>query len=254
MCHKPTHKEEIKIKTRDYAQEFTARVAWIKQVLADAGVSAVVFGSSGGKDATLVGILCKAACEDTLGVIMPCETTVNYGTDRDHALLLQQHFGIEHMQVSLTDTKAALLGAIGIPISGLPSANIAPRLRMTAINAIGAVRGALVAGTSNRSELYMGYFTKWGIDGVSDFNPIADLTATEVLEFLRHLEAPEAIYTKAPSAGLYEGQTDEAEMGVTYKELDDFLLNGTIGPNYHVIERSHNTTAHKRRPIAVFSE
>jgi len=240
--------------TRDYANEFTARVAWIKQVLADAGVNAVVFGSSGGKDATLVGILCKAACADTLGVIMPCETTINYGTDREDALLLQERFGIEHIEVSLTDTKKAMLDAIAFPVEGLPSANIAPRLRMTAVNAIGAMRGALVAGTGNRSELYMGYFTKWGIDGVSDFNPIADLTATEVREFLRHLQAPEAIYTKAPSAGLYEGQTDEVEMGISYKELDDFLLNGTIGPNYHIIERSHNATAHKRRPIVVYGD
>ena len=240
--------------TRDYAKEFTTRVAWIKQVLADAGMNAVVFGSSGGKDASLVGILCKAAAADTLGVMMPCDTTVNYGTDLDHAKLLQEHSGIEHIEVSLTATKMAMLDAIGFPIEGLPSANIAPRLRMTAINAIGAMRGALVAGTGNRSELYMGYFTKWGIDGVCDFNPIADLTATEVVEFLRHLKAPEVIYTKAPSAGLYEGQTDETEMGVTYRELDDFLLNGTIGPNYHIIEKAHNATAHKRRPIVVFSK
>ena len=240
--------------SRDYAKETANRVAWIKQTLESAGVSSVVFGSSGGKDATLVGILCKMACPDTLGVIMPCETTVNYGTDREHAMLLEEQCGIKHVEVSLTATKQTLLSAIGTPLNGLPSANIAPRLRMTAINAIGAARGALVAGTSNRSEIYMGYFTKWGIDGVSDFNPIADLTATEVLEFLRHLGAPEVIYTKPPSAGLYEGQTDEQEMGVTYREIDSFLLSGTVGPNHHIIERAHKATAHKRRPIAVYTE
>jgi NAD+ synthase len=91
----------------------------------------------------------------------------------------------------------------------------------------------------------MGYFTKWG-DGACDFNPVSDLTKTEIFEFLRHLKAPEIFYTKPPSAGLYEGQTDEADMGITYAELDHFLLTGEKGPNYHIIEKYHKTTQHKR--------
>ena len=76
--------------------------------------------------------------------------------------------------------------------------------------------GRLVAGTGNRSEIYIGYFTKWG-DGASDFNPIADLTATEVYDFLKYLNAPLSIRQKPPSAGLYEGQTDEDDIGVIIK-------------------------------------
>ena len=112
--------------------------------------------------------------------------------------------------------------------------------------------GRLVAGTGNRSEAYMGYFTKWG-DGAYDFNPIADLTATEVIEFLDFLDAPESIRTKAPSAGLYEGQTDEQEMGVTYAAIDRFLETGEAEPeDLAVIERFHARSEHKRRPAATY--
>ena len=130
--------------------------------------------------------------------------------------------------------------------------NIAPRLRMTTLYTIAAAENRLVAGTGNRSEIYMGYFTKWG-DGASDFNPIADLCATEVLAFLRFLNAPASIVEKAPSAGLFDGQTDEDEMGVSYAAIDGYLLRGEV--NEHdkaVIDRYHSRSEHKRRPISTF--
>ncbi len=97
----------------------------------------------------------------------------------------------------------------------------------------------------------MGYFTKWG-DGAYDFNPVADLTVTEIYEFLRYLNVPENIITKAPSAGLYDGQTDEGEMGITYKSIDEFLLTGKVSDEEKkIIERYHNASCHKRRlPLA----
>ena len=130
--------------------------------------------------------------------------------------------------------------------------NIAPRLRMTTLYAIAAAENRLVAGTGNRSERHMGYFTKWG-DGASDFNPISDLTATEVFEFLEYLNAPRCIIDKAPSAGLFDGQTDEAEMGVSYKAIDGFLLYGTVNEcDKAIIDRYHSRSEHKRRPISTF--
>ena len=93
----------------------------------------------------------------------------------------------------------------------------------------------------------MVYFTKWG-DGAYDLNPIADLTATEVFEFLRYLRAPQAVITKAPSAGLFEGQTDEEDMGVTYAAIDKYITTGEA--NEHdkaIIDRYHARSAHKRR-------
>jgi NAD+ synthase len=100
----------------------------------------------------------------------------------------------------------------------------------------------------------MGYFTKFG-DGGFDLNPIADLTATEVFEFLRYLEAPLNIITKAPSAGLFEGQTDEQEMGVTYKAIDEYITTGETDPESKaIIDRYHRVSEHKRRMPAVYGE
>ena len=92
----------------------------------------------------------------------------------------------------------------------------------------------------------MGYFTKWG-DGAHDFNPIADLTVSEIYEFLRYLGAPDFIIEKAPSAGLYDGQTDETEMGISYQKIDEYLLNGTVSEKSRtLIEKYHEASEHKR--------
>jgi len=230
---------------RDYEKETIKRVAWIRGILDKAGANAIVFGSSGGKDSVLAGILCRMACENTLGVTMPCGSFA----DEEDVQLFARHFDIKHIQIDLTETKSGLAAAIGSTLNKQADINIAPRLRMTTLYALAANRGALVAGTSNRSEIHVGYYTKWG-DGGCDFNPIADLTVTEVFEFLKHLGAPEIFYTKPPSAGLFEGQTDEADMGVTYAEIDDYLLNGVKGENFDIIERRHNANNHKRMPVA----
>ena len=98
----------------------------------------------------------------------------------------------------------------------------------------------------------MGYFTKWG-DGAYDLNPIADLTVTEIYEFLRFLNAPQSIIDKAPSAGLFEGQTDEGEMGVTYAAIDRFLMTGEgEEADLAIIERFHKRSEHKRTGAAVY--
>ena len=233
---------------RDYGRETTERVAWIKAVLEEAGVKGIVFGSSGGKDSVLAGILCKMACDNTLGIILPCESKRNFEEDTKDALLFAEHFNIEHISADLTAAKQAMADALPMELSAQASTNINPRLRMAALYAAAAVRGALVAGTGNRSETHMGYFTKWG-DGGCDFNPIADLTVTEIYEFLQHLGAPQVFWTKAPSAGLFEGQTDEAEMGVSYAEIDGYLLMGETGPNFDKIQRAHEISGHKRAPI-----
>lgn len=125
--------------------------------------------------------------------------------------------------------------------------NIAPRLRMITLYAVAASENRLVAGTGNASEYYMGYFTKWG-DGAFDLNPIADLTATEIFEFLRYLNAPQSIITKAPSAGLFEGQTDEQDMGVTYAAIDKYITTGEADEaDKTIIDRYHARSEHKRR-------
>ena len=239
---------------RDYKEETEKRVEFIRGMIKESGASGVVFGNSGGKDAALVGILCKLACENTVGLIMPCGSMRNYNEDAEDAIAVSELFGIEHRIVDLTEAAKALKRAFeaACDLTEAAAANIAPRVRMTTLYAMAASEGRLVAGTGNRSERYMGYFTKWG-DGAFDFNPISDLTVTEVYGFLEHLGAPRRIIEKAPSAGLYDGQTDEADMGVTYKSIDELLLSGQCAEaDMRVIERYHKASGHKRRPPTLY--
>lgn len=239
---------------RDYKAEFENRVEFIKSVLADSGAKGIVYGNSGGKDSALVGILCKAACENTVGIIMPCSTKRNYDEDAVDAKEVAQQYSIETRTVDLTPVKEAEINALaGITeLNNSALSNMAPRIRMLTLYAIAASENRLVAGTGNRSEAYVGYFTKWG-DGAHDFNPIADLTVTEIYEFLRYLHAPEFIIKKAPSAALFDGQTDESEMGVTYEELDACIAGNAVDKDKaEIIDRLHKVSEHKRKGIQKF--
>lgn len=238
----------------DYQAEFEKRVGFIRSLLAESGAAGIVFGNSGGKDSALTGILCKAACENTVGVILPCTSKRNYDQDMEDAKQVAEKYRIETRTVDLTPVKEAELRALE-GVTGLNSAalaNIAPRLRMTTLYAIAAAENRLVAGTGNKSEAYVGYFTKWG-DGAWDFNPISDLTVTQIYEFLRYLDAPKRVIEKAPSAALFDGQTDESEMGVSYGELDAYIAGGEIPEEKRlIIQRLHQKSEHKRRPARVF--
>lgn len=241
---------------RNYKDEFEKRVAFIRDLVSNANANGIVFGNSGGKDSALVGILCKAACENTVGIIMPCSSSRNYDMDARDGREVADKFGIETRVVDITPVKKAMIGELSdvTDVNKIAKINIAPRLRMTTLYAIAASERRLVAGTGNRSEAFVGYFTKWG-DGAHDFNPISDLTVTEIYEFLRYLEAPSCVIEKAPSAGLFDSQTDEGEMGFTYAELDSFLLNGeATAETMEKIQKMHNKSNHKREGIKRFSE
>ena len=239
---------------RDYKAEFELRVKWIRGLLDQSGCTGIVFGNSGGKDSALVGILCKAACEDTLGLIMPCASKRNYGEDAEHGKVLAESFGIQWRTVDLSEAHTALTAALGsaAQLNAQALINLAPRLRMTSLYAVAAAENRLVAGTGNRSEIYMGYFTKWG-DGACDFNPISDLCAGEVFEFLEYLKAPRCIIDKAPSAGLFDGQTDEQDMGVSYDAIDRYMAGAAVSEEVQaIIRRYHTASEHKRRPYSTY--
>lgn len=241
---------------RDYKIEFERRVEFIRRKVREAHANGIVFGNSGGKDCALVGILAKAAVDKTVGVIMPCISRRNYNEDLVDGKEVADKFGIETRIVDITPVREAMVKSMdGVAdLSGLALANINPRVRMTVLYAIGASENLLVAGTGNRSERYMGYFTKHG-DGGCDINPISDLTVREVYEFLEYLDAPMAVRTKAPSAALFEGQTDEDEMGITYKAIDDYLLNGVANDEDRAkIESAHARTEHKRVMPALYQD
>lgn len=241
---------------RDYSKEFTERVSYIRELVEKSGVDGIVYGNSGGKDCSLVGILCKFACENTVGIMMPCASKRNFEQDMKDANEVSEHFGIQSRVIDLTDVRQVEIDRLS-GITNLTNAavnNIAPRLRMTTLYAVAASENRLVAGTGNRSENYMGYFTKWG-DGACDFNPISDLTATEVIEFLKWLTAPACVINKAPSAGLFDGQTDEDEMGVSYNAIDTYITTGEASErDKKIIDRYHRVSEHKRSGISVFKK
>lgn len=240
---------------RNYEKEYIQRVQFIRSAVRESGADGIVYGNSGGKDSALVGILCKAACDNTVGIIMPCTSVRNYDMDKRDGETVAAQYGIETRYADLTAVKeaekAVLAGGV-TKLTAAAEANIAPRLRMATLYAVAASENRLVSGTGNRSEGYVGYFTKWG-DGACDFNPIDDLTVTEIYEFLRWLKAPECVIEKAPSAGLFDGQTDESEMGFTYKELDTYLSGGKIDDAVlEKIQPMHAKSEHKRRSILTF--
>jgi len=194
--------------------------AWMAAQVRQAGAQGLVVGLSGGVDSAVVAVLGQRAVgDDLLGVLMPCHSLPE---DGELAGLLARTFGLPTLTVDLTPVYDSLLASLP-PGSALARANLKPRLRMTTLYYLANERNYLVAGTGNRSELMMGYFTKYGDSGV-DMLPLGGLLKTQVWELARALGVPEAIVNRAPSAGLWPGQTDEGEMGITYAVLDRTLL------------------------------
>lgn len=237
--------------------QINMRVEWIKEILRQSKTDGIVFGASGGKDSILVGALSSRATKNVTGLIMPCESIINYSTDKEHAVITNKLFNIQTIEADLTEIKKqfrVLLEPLCEEQNEMAYANINPRLRMISLYNYAQRKNYLVAGTSNRSERKMGYFTKWG-DGACDFNPIADLTVREVYKYLEYFNIPEDIIKKAPSAGLYENQTDEEELGITYKEIDDYLLDGRASlESRNIILQTSKRTAHKRNGIMFFNQ
>jgi NAD+ synthase len=192
----------------------------------EANAKGVVLGLSGGIDSSLVATLCVKALgnDKVLGVIMP-EKNSN-PQDKEHAELLANQLGIKYTVSDITDILKSFGAGGYIPtkeFDKMADGNLKPRIRMCILYYFANKNNLLVAGTSNKSEIYMGYGTKYGDLG-SDFLLIGNLFKTEVRELSKYLGVPDEIINKAPSAGLWKGQTDEKELGITYELLDKVLL------------------------------
>lgn len=205
---------------QDY-HELADRIAtWLRSYAQQAGAQGYVVGLSGGIDSAVVGALCRRAVGDqTLGVLMPCHSIAE---DGEMARLVAEAFQLETVEVDLGPAFDALVAAMPVELSHMGKANIKPRLRMATVYALAQTRGYLVAGTGNKSELMVGYFTKYG-DGGVDLEPLGELYKWQVRELARVLGVPQPIIDRPPSAGIWLGQTDEGEMGITYAELDATL-------------------------------
>jgi NAD+ synthase len=195
-------------------------VTWIKRQVKAARAKGVVLGLSGGIDSCVVAVLAAKALgkKNVLALLMPCHSQPQ---DAHDALLLARKFGIKTIAVDLSRVYDTLLGILPAADT-MTKANLRPRLRMTVLYYFARKMNYLVCGTSNKSETMAGYFTKHG-DGASDILPIGDLLKTQVWELARELKIPEPLIVKAPTAGLWPGQTDEGEMGILYSELDDVI-------------------------------
>lgn len=196
--------------------------AFIRNVVEEANAEGVVVGLSGGVDSSTTAFLCvKALGKDrVLGIIMP-ERGVTREEDVDDALKVCEILGIDYKFVEINPMVDVFLNELGEG-NRIAVANLKPRIRMIINYYFANNLRRLVAGTGNKSELMTGYYTKYG-DGGVDFLPIGDLYKTEVFELAKFLGVPERIIKKAPSAGLWIGQTDEGELGITYAKLDTIL-------------------------------
>jgi len=232
-------------------------VAWIREQVAGAGCEGVVFGLSGGLDSAVVAVLCQRAFPDkTLAVLMPCHSTK---TDLDDAQLVAQKYAIPTISVSLDEVFDSTLKALphkeyDPATKKLAEANLKPRLRMSTLYYFANRLHYLVVGTSNRSEIAVGYCTKYGDSG-ADILPLGNLLKSQVREMASHLGIPHRIIEKTPSAGLWEGQTDEGDMGLSYEELDRYLASGQATEEVRrKVEALARATAHKRAtpPIPPF--
>lgn len=192
---------------------------WIAQQVQMAGAEGAVMGLSGGVDSSLTAVLTKRALGDrVLGLLMPCHSTPQ---DLAHAQLVAQAF---HIPTELVDLSPVFDAFLAVLPEGdrIPQANLKARLRMATLYYHANLYNYLVVGTSNRSEIAVGYFTKFG-DGGADILPLGGLLKGQVRELARELGVPQPIIEKSPSGGLWPGQTDEGEMGITYREIDQVL-------------------------------
>lgn len=234
----------------------------MRRQLTAAGGRGFVVGLSGGVDSAVVAKLAQlAAPGHVLAAILPSHSDPR---DEQDAALIAKHFSLTSVRVDLSGVYDAAIGALMPAVQSLPPnlngtmpddpiqarrplANVKPRLRMTALYFLGNRLDYLVAGTGNRSELSIGYFTKHG-DGGCDLLPIGRLLKSEVRSLARELKVPSTIVDRTPSAGLWLGQSDEEEMGFTYAELERYLEEGPQGVSPALamkIERLIRASEHK---------
>ncbi|MCE5323811.1 NAD(+) synthase [bacterium] len=240
----------------DLARPMAGQISvWMGNKVREAGAKGLVFGMSGGIDSSVVAVLSKMACGDNvLGMIMPCHSNPASAED---ARLVARKFGIKTHFADLTATYDVLVPRIP-HVEGFELTNVRPRLRMTALYCAAQALGYLVAGTSNRTEIEIGYYTKWG-DGGSDMLPLGNFYKHQIYQIARELDMPKEIMEKAPTADLWEGQTDENEIGMTYEELDSILaalnsgeLSGFDPDSVERVRKLIGDSEHKRLAIPRF--
>ena len=196
-------------------------VEFLKRNFKKAGFSKAVLGLSGGIDSALVAYLLRDALgkENVLAIMMPYKSS--NPDSLNHAKLVVEDLGINAKTIEITDMIDAYFKNEKDATS-LRMGNKMARERMSILFDYSSKENALVVGTSNKTEIYLGYSTQFG-DSACALNPVGDLYKTNIWDLSRYLKIPNELIEKKPSADLWEGQTDEQEMGLTYKEADQVL-------------------------------
>ncbi|MBH0231180.1 NAD(+) synthase [Halobacillus yeomjeoni] len=228
---------------------------WLQKKVDEAGADGLLVGVSGGIDSAVVSYLIKRAFpEDSLGVILPINKEVE---DQEDALKAVEGCGLDYVGINLTSSYKTTYETIQEELkekgdwhedkSQLGGANLQARLRMSTLYAVANNYNYLVVGTDNAAEDYTGYFTKYG-DGGVDLVPLIHMRKEEVREMAEALNVPDSIVHKKPSAELWEGQTDEDELGISYDTIDAYLRGESIDPEDEKrLKQLHERTEHKRQ-------
>lgn len=201
-------------------------VDFIKSKVSESKSKGIVIGLSGGIDSTLAAYLaCEAVGkENVFGVSMPSTTTPT--EDKIHAIEIAQELGIKYKEIAIDSVLNEYLSVTQLDNYNLAIGNLKARIRMSIIYYYANHNNYIVCGTGNRSEILIGYFTKHG-DGACDIEPIGNLYKTDVFKLSEFLNIPKEIIEKPPRAGLWDNQTDEDEIGMSYDLLDQILYLST---------------------------
>lgn len=239
ICEWPHSSRMILPKLREGTEETVEK--FLAEKLRKIGANGYVLGVSGGIDSAVVLRLCTRAVgkKKVLALLMPEKESSK--DDLVDGKSLCEAEGVSYKVIDITGPVEAFKKVIGKKLDKKTVANIKARCRMVVLYHHASTESRLVVGTSNKSELLMGYFTKFG-DGAADLEPIGDLYKTEVRELARDMGLPKKIIAKTPSAGLWKGQTDEGEMGITYEKLDAILLGIELGLDEKGIAQRAETT------------
>lgn len=222
---------------------------FLQDYLNESQCESYVLGLSGGVDSSLVAAIArKAVGKDKLFCYaLDVESNKN---DIDDAKKVAKQLDLNLEIINLTDTYHSYLKNLSKKeLTRLTKSNLKVRMRMVALFAFAQEHHALVLGTDNADERYVGYFTKYG-DGAVDLLPIVHLTKSEVRQASKFYGLDDKLVNRIPSAGLFEGQTDESEMGISYIDLDNYLLGKVVNSDVKKrIEHLHKISEHKRVPI-----